>query len=281
MPTKNGDRPIDSDASLIEPTRISDITPTATPAQRQRDHALLHRPRLADVVLLGVGGVEEVLVRAQGEDQPGDVGEQQHDRHADRHRLEVVRELLGLLGRVREPAADHQLEDRRHDQRHAGQQQHQRLRVGRRAVERLALALEAADQHRRAHDEQDVAEDRAHQRRLDDLLQALAQREEGDDQLGRVAERHVEEPADAGARRAPPAPRSRGPSAPPSGSRPAPRRRTPAWRSACASSSAIAIGMNGTSRYGQPAPLSRKRRRLKRCSGCVTGAGAYGFMRLR
>ena len=32
MPTKNGDRPIDSDASLIEPTRISDITPTATPA---------------------------------------------------------------------------------------------------------------------------------------------------------------------------------------------------------------------------------------------------------
>ena len=32
MPTKNGDSPIDSDASVIEPTRISDITPTATPA---------------------------------------------------------------------------------------------------------------------------------------------------------------------------------------------------------------------------------------------------------
>jgi hypothetical protein len=31
-PTKNGDRPIDSDASLIEPTRISDIRPTPTPA---------------------------------------------------------------------------------------------------------------------------------------------------------------------------------------------------------------------------------------------------------
>ena len=31
-PTKNGERPIDSDASVIEPTRISDITPTATPA---------------------------------------------------------------------------------------------------------------------------------------------------------------------------------------------------------------------------------------------------------
>ena len=31
-PTKNGDSPIDSDASVIEPTRISDITPTAMPA---------------------------------------------------------------------------------------------------------------------------------------------------------------------------------------------------------------------------------------------------------
>ena len=32
MPTKNGDRPRFSDASVMDPTRISDITPTATPA---------------------------------------------------------------------------------------------------------------------------------------------------------------------------------------------------------------------------------------------------------
>ena len=44
--------------------------------------------------------------------------------------------------------------------------------------------------------------------------------------------------------------------------------------SACASSSAIAIGMNGTSRYGQPAPLSRNRRRLKPCEGA--GADTSG-----
>ncbi len=31
---------------------------------------------------------------------------------------------------------------------------------------------------------------------------------------------------------------------------------------ACENSSTIAIGMNGTSRYGQPAPLNRNRRRL-------------------
>ena len=39
---------------------------------------------------------------------------------------------------------------------------------------------------------------------------------------------------------------------------------------ACVSSSAIAIGMNGTSRYGQPDPESRNRRRLKRSAGWVT-----------
>ena len=31
-PMKNSERPIDSDASEIEPTRISDIAPTASPA---------------------------------------------------------------------------------------------------------------------------------------------------------------------------------------------------------------------------------------------------------
>ena len=165
-------------------------------------------------------------MRAQREEQAGDVGAEQHDRDADRHLLEVATGTArprrsGSAGRRRSTSskiagmisATH------------GEQQHQRLHVGGGAVERLALALEAADEHRGAHDEQDVAEDRADQRRLDDLLQALAQREEGDDQLGRVAERDVEEAADARARSARPAPRSRGPSARRSGSRRAPRRR--------------------------------------------------------
>ena len=64
-------------------------------------------------------------------------------------------------------------------------------------VEELAVAADAADEHRRAEDEQDVAEDRADDRGLDDLLQALAQGEEGDDELRRVAEGDVEKPADA------------------------------------------------------------------------------------
>ena len=61
MPTKNGERPIDSDASLIEPTRISDITPTATPARASAITALRTDQRLADVVLLGVLGLKRSL----------------------------------------------------------------------------------------------------------------------------------------------------------------------------------------------------------------------------
>ena len=53
-----------------------------------------------------------------------------------------------------------------------------------------------ADQHARAEHEQQVADDRAGQRRLHDLDQAGLQREERDDQLGDVAERGVEDPAD-------------------------------------------------------------------------------------
>ena len=69
------------------------------------------------------------------------------------------------------------------------------------AAVRLKVCLsrgQAADQHRRAQHQQDVADDRADDRGLHDLLEALEQGEEGDDQLGRVAEGHVQQPADAG-----------------------------------------------------------------------------------
>ena len=46
--------------------------------------------------------------------------------------------------------------------------------------------------------------------------------------------------------------------------------------SAPARSSTTAITMNGTSRYGQPGPLSRNRRRLMGPAASLTGAGAYG-----
>ena len=104
-----------------------------------------------------------------------------------------------LLADARQPAAMDELEERRGDQRGERQQQHRRLRVRSGAVERLLVAVPAADEHGRAQHEQDVPDDRADDRRLDDLVQPLLQGEEGDDQLGGVAEGDVEEAADAGA----------------------------------------------------------------------------------
>ena len=62
----------------------------------------------------------------------------------------------------------------------------------------LDLAATSGEQ-REAEHEQQVADDGAGQRSADDLGQALVDRDQGDDQLGRVAERGVEEAADSGA----------------------------------------------------------------------------------
>ena len=59
---------------------------------------------------------------------------------------------------------------------------------------------QAAHEHRRPHHQQDVPEDRADDRGLDHLVQPASEREQGDDQLRRVAEGDVEQAADAGAR---------------------------------------------------------------------------------
>ena len=108
----------------------------------------------------------------------------------------VAGEVERPVGGPGQPGPGHQLEDGRHDQGHGGQQEHPRLDVGGGAVEVLALAPQPSDQHGRPHDEQDVAEDGADDGGLDDFLEALAEGEQGDDELGGVAEGDVEEPAD-------------------------------------------------------------------------------------
>jgi hypothetical protein len=131
----------------------------------------------------------------------------------------------------------------------------------------------APGQHGRAHDEQDVAEDGADDRRLDDLLEALAQGEQGDDELGEVAEGDVEEAADTGPGAGRqllggPAHRGRGRDHPEGGGHE--DRRGPGVEQL----QHDGHGMNGTSRYGQPSPLSRNLLRLKRGSrsaGAVIG----------
>ena len=89
------------------------------------------------------------------------------------------------------------LRDRRgNQQRDRRQEQQACLQPGARAVELLHVVLEAAEQERRAQHEQRVGDDRAGDRRLHQRVLPGAQGGERDDQLGQVAERRVEQPAD-------------------------------------------------------------------------------------
>ncbi len=68
-----------------------------------------------------------------------------------------------------------------------------------RPVETLRAVLDAADQDAETHDQQDVADDRAGDGGLDEIQQALSDGENRDDEFGGVAQRRVEQAADAGA----------------------------------------------------------------------------------
>ena len=59
------------------------------------------------------------------------------------------------------------------------------------------LKLQATGEYRCAEDQQNIADDRTRERRLDDGIKSLAQRHDRDDELRRVAERGVQQPADA------------------------------------------------------------------------------------
>ena len=68
-PMKNSLRPIDSEAASIEPTRISDITPTATPATASAiTEERIDQPQVSSCSVVAVG-VEELPVGAQAEEE--------------------------------------------------------------------------------------------------------------------------------------------------------------------------------------------------------------------
>ena len=85
------------------------------------------------------------------------------------------------------------LEDRRDQQPERCQHQQARRSSARHGVERLARRLEPPGEHRCPQAEQEVADDRAGDRRLDDVDQPLLEGEQADDDLGGVAERGVQQ----------------------------------------------------------------------------------------
>ena len=183
----------------IEPTRISDRTASRAGRQEQYQDRDPRGPGRARVTLRvavpaeGLAGVRELVHERQ------DVADHQDDRDIDR--LLGQRALLRVARREGEDGRDEQADDRQDEQRG----------VRRRDLpaERLRPVAQAADQHARPEDQQQVPDDRAGQRRLDDLDQAGLEREERDDQLGDVAEGRVEDARRPAARSATPAARSR------------------------------------------------------------------------
>ena len=117
------------------------------------------------------------------------VGDEQDDRD-----LGVELELRRVRHAARQP-----VEDGGNDEPDRAEQQHRRAEPGRRAIEPLHRMAEAADERRSAEHQQHVADDRSGQRGLDQIGQACAQRQRADDQLRGIAERRVQQPADAAA----------------------------------------------------------------------------------
>ncbi len=69
-----------------------------------------------------------------------------------------------------------------------------------RKLDQRSIVAGPAGEEREAEHEQEVPDDRAGERAADDFRQPLVDRDQGDDQLRRVAEGRVEEPADPRAR---------------------------------------------------------------------------------
>ena len=119
-PMKNSDRPSDSEAAPIDPTRTSDITPTTTPAtasiatERRTDQP--HDPLL--VIRGSWAGSRWVLQR---EVQPDHVDDDQDGGDQAGEELDRRAELDPLGADGRQPVATRELEDRGHGERGGGQ----------------------------------------------------------------------------------------------------------------------------------------------------------------
>ena len=84
-----------------------------------------------------------------------------------------------------------------HDQGDGGEGQHGGLCPRALGVEVLLAMAQPAGQHRGAQHQQHIADDRADDRGLDHVVEPGAQRDQGDDELGGVAEGGIEQAARA------------------------------------------------------------------------------------
>ena len=126
-------------------------------------------------------------VRAERENQAENVSNKEHDGDF---------QTQVLLANIRMIAHD-VMKDRWHNQTDSRKREHRRAEHGSRCIEALLRILEAASENARAEHQQHIADDRAGDRSLDHIEQARAQSHERDNQLRRIAERRIEQAAEA------------------------------------------------------------------------------------
>ena len=90
-------------------------------------------------------------------------------------------------------------EERRHDEPDRGDHEERDARAGEVRIELLRAVLESARELRGAEHEEEIADDRAGDRCLDEIDEPRAQREDRDDELREIAERCVDESTERGA----------------------------------------------------------------------------------
>ena len=140
----------------------------------------------------GAPACRRVLLRAGAEERR----QRQHE-HREQHAGADERERLT----VRRGRRVERVRQRRHRHRRRREQRERRDHSRPAGVELLRPVAQPADDERDPEHEHAVREDRADERRLDDVDEALAEREERDEELGQVAERGLD---DARAARAEP-----------------------------------------------------------------------------
>ena len=129
-----------------------------------------------------VGGDVQRVVSPQRVPRDADVDDQEHDRDRGGHLRQLVR--------VRVTVPPRYGGDEKEERREGDQPEREEARV---AVEPPATS----GHERGAEDEQEVPDHASRERAADDLGQPLVHRDQRDDELGRVAERRVEEASDS------------------------------------------------------------------------------------
>ena len=185
-PVKPCERPSAVVAGLRAPVNQSETRAAATP----------EAPSRARVVQSGQAGSASSSLLLRGDplavaQRRGDAGREhrQQDDRADRRQDRLV------LRRGRVQDGGERGQGQRGDREHEERRDHPR-RLG---PEGERPAAEAADQERQAQHQEAVGEDRADQRVADERVEALAQGEDRDQQLGQVAERRLDDAAGPGA----------------------------------------------------------------------------------